>query len=457
MPPRADVKTPKGTHDFGIAEMRLREKVFNTIKHIFHRHGAGTIDTPVFELRDVLMGKYGEEQKLVYDLADQGGELCCLRYDLTVPFARFIATNCGNNTNIKRYHIGKVYRRDQPGDGRFREFYQCDFDISGTYAPMVADSEVVSVMAEVLSALEVGDFQISLNHRGLLDGMFKVAGIPEEMFKTVCSSIDKLDKLKWDDVRAELVNVKGIEEEKVDCLHQFVEMKSTDYNQLLNDIKQSPLAEHAESAIRDLELLFEIFDLLPGVSENIFFDLSLARGLDYYTGIVVEAKLLDEKGKYSGGSIAGGGRYDHLLGSFFRNPRIIPAVGMSIGIERIFDLKKELYKKSRLEDKTPLVSVYVGSPQASQGRQYLLERIKIATLLWQNDISAVYSPKEKHRWDDQTKFFKTNHIPLVILIGEDELSRGCVAVKTIAAEVQEDVLVEDLVEYVFSKLNDDVQ
>ena len=145
--------------------MVIREEAFSTIKRIFKRHGAVEIDTPVFELKETLTGKYGEDSKLIYDLADQGGELLALRYDLTVPFARFLALNSVGN--IKRYHIAKVYRRDNPvmSKGRFREFYQCDFDIAGLYPPMIADAEVLTVASEILSELKIGDFMIKLNHR----------------------------------------------------------------------------------------------------------------------------------------------------------------------------------------------------------------------------------------------------------------------------------------------------
>ncbi|VDM44112.1 unnamed protein product, partial [Toxocara canis] len=155
------LKCPKGTRDYGPRAMAIREKVLRIVTDSFKRHGAETIDTPVFELRDVLMGKYGEEGgKLIFDLADQGGELLSLRYDLTVPFARYLAMN--KVTNIKRYHIAKVYRRDQPvmTRGRYREFFQCDFDIAGQYDAMLPEAECLKVIDEVMSALELGDFQI---------------------------------------------------------------------------------------------------------------------------------------------------------------------------------------------------------------------------------------------------------------------------------------------------------
>uniref|UniRef100_A0A914PB99 Aminoacyl-transfer RNA synthetases class-II family profile domain-containing protein n=1 Tax=Panagrolaimus davidi TaxID=227884 RepID=A0A914PB99_9BILA len=179
------LKTPKGTRDYHPKQMVIREKVLGIITETFKRHGAQTIDTPVFELRDVLMGKYGEEGgKLVFDLADQGGELCSLRYDLTVPFARYLAQN--NIKSIKRYHIAKVYRRDQPvmTKGRYREFYQCDFDIAGEYDLMVPEAECLRIVDEIMNELDLGEFEIRINHRLLLEGMFSVCGIKDADFKT---------------------------------------------------------------------------------------------------------------------------------------------------------------------------------------------------------------------------------------------------------------------------------
>mmetsp|Transcript_10452 Transcript_10452/g.7345 ORF Transcript_10452/g.7345 Transcript_10452/m.7345 type:complete len:187 (+) Transcript_10452:1372-1932(+) len=182
-------------------QMAIREKAFNTIKSVFKKHGASEIDTPVFELKETLTGKYGEDSKLIYDLEDQGGELLSLRYDLTVPFARYVADK--NLSSIKRFHIAKVYRRDQPqmNKGRFREFYQCDFDIAGLFSPMIADSEVLSVMIDILRNLDIGGFKVKLNHRKFLDAMIDLSGCEKRKFKSICSSIDKLDKEPWEKVR----------------------------------------------------------------------------------------------------------------------------------------------------------------------------------------------------------------------------------------------------------------
>ncbi len=201
-------KTAKGTRDFGPDQMAVREQAFNIIRGVFKRHGASELDTPVFELRETLTGKYGEEGgKLIYDLANQGGELLSMRYDLTVPFARYCAQH--GVSSLKRFHISKVYRRDNVSieRGRYREFYQCDYDVAGTYGEMLPDAEVLSVACDILSSLPIGSFKLKFNHRGLLDGMLELAGVPAAKFRTICSSIDKLDKEPWEAVKAEMVSL----------------------------------------------------------------------------------------------------------------------------------------------------------------------------------------------------------------------------------------------------------
>lgn len=164
---------------------------------VFKRHGATTLDTPVFELKEILSGKYGEDSKLIYDLQDQGGELCSLRYDLTVPLARWLAMN-PSVQSFKRYQIAKVYRRDQPAmtKGRMREFYQCDFDIAGAYDAMIPDAEVLKIVNDVFKALGWESYTIKMNHRKILDGMFKAAGVKEDLIRPISSAVDKLDKVR---------------------------------------------------------------------------------------------------------------------------------------------------------------------------------------------------------------------------------------------------------------------
>ena len=339
---RRKPKIPKGTRDFLPDQMAIRERAFGAIVGVFKRHGAVALDTPVFELRETLMGKYGEDSKLIYDLADQGGEVLSLRYDLTVPFARYLAMH--NVGNIKRYHIARVYRRDNPqmNRGRFREFYQCDFDIAGAYPCMMADSEVIKVMSEILGELNIGAFCIRINDRRLLDAVFDCAGIPGSKFKTICSSIDKLDKEPWEEVRREMTVEKGLSEEAADAVGRFVVLKSPvgSPQQLLALLQgpESPFGSHACAAAA-LSELATLFDYLQALSATacLQFDMSLARGLDYYTGPIFEAVLTG--GGTNVGSIGGGGRYDTLVGMF--SSKAVPCVGVCVGIERVFNIMEE--------------------------------------------------------------------------------------------------------------------
>jgi len=258
------IKTPKGTRDYLPSEMTLRHQMFNTISQCFKKHGAVTIDTPVFELKDILTGKYGEDSKLIYNLSDQGGELCALRYDLTVPFARFLAATGSTFQNMKRYHIGKVYRRDQPSltKGRMREFFQCDFDIAGTYDAMLPDAECLRVMSECLTALNIGEFSIKVNHRGVLDGMFDVCGVPAEKTRAISSAVDKLDKLPWTQVRAEMVDEKGLDPKAADAIGNYVKLSGgADLVERLERDATLMVNPKAKRGVEEMKLLLEYLDV----------------------------------------------------------------------------------------------------------------------------------------------------------------------------------------------------
>ena len=239
---------------------------------------------------------------------------------------------------FKRYHIGKVYRRDQPAltKGRFREFYQCDFDIAGTFEPLVPDAEIVSIAVELLLELNVGVFVVKINDRQLLNGVFEVCGVSSDKFRTICSSVDKLDKCPRSDVHKEMVEVKGLSEEKADRIGDYVKLQGGPeiINALLND-KFLASNSSAWKGLEDLKVLIKFLEIFQ-VTVIVKFDFSLSCGLDYYTGLILEAVLLDGE---QVGSIAGGGRYDDLVGMF--NPsQQVPCVGFSIGIERIFSILK---------------------------------------------------------------------------------------------------------------------
>ena len=439
------VKVVKGARDFLPYQMAIREKAFTIIKDVFKKHGAVEIDTPVFELKETLMGKYGEDSKLIYDLNDQGGELLSLRYDLTVPFARFMAVH--NLPSIKRYHIGKVYRRDNPqmAKGRFREFYQCDFDIAGpNYGKMIPEAEVLKVVVEILTQLPLGGFNIKLNHRMLLDAMVKIAGIPDDKFKVVCSSIDKLDKEEWNVVKAELLT-KEITEEQANKLWEYVQLKDKPKDLLikLQNISELTSNEKGKIALDEMSILID-YITIEEIDKYCTFDLSLARGLDYYTGLIYETVLTDTD---KVGSISGGGRFDNLVGMF--SGKQIPAVGVSIGIERIFNILEEKYK-----DDPSLRSIETEVLIAAAGKNLTKERFKIVNELWDNGFKAEILYNENPRMDKQMDYAVNNRIPFIVFIGENELKENKIKIKCLANgnEIMEDR--EKMVE-VLKKLKSD--
>lgn len=417
-------KIPKGTRDFAKEQMTIRKKAFSIIEEVFERHGATALDTPVFELRETLMGKYGEDSKLIYDLADQGGELLSLRYDLTVPFARFVAMN--GLASFKRYQIAKVYRRDNPSKGRYREFYQCDFDIAGTPGPdekMAPDFEVVRILTELLDELNIGEYEIKLNHRKLLDGMMQICGVPPEKFRTICSSIDKLDKQSFQQIRKEMVEEKGLTCETADRIETFVKEKGSPLA-LLSKFKQegSDFLKHggAAEALKELEILFIALDKSKRI-DKVVFDLSLARGLDYYTGVIFEAVF---KGGTQVGSIAAGGRYDNLIGMFGSKP--VPAVGVSLGIERVFTImeqqQKDQNQMARPTKTEVLVSIF--------GTDLTLAA-ELAGELWDAGVKAEF--KVNKRRQKHFDYAKESRIPWMVFVGEQEIKEGMVLLKDLEA------------------------
>ncbi|KZF26011.1 histidyl-tRNA synthetase, class IIa [Xylona heveae TC161] len=474
------LKTPKGTKDWEGKDMVIRERIFSSITDVFKRHGAVTLDTPVFELREILAGKYGEDSKLIYDLADQGGEICSLRYDLTVPFARWLAMN-PSVQNIKRYHIAKVYRRDQPAmtKGRMREFYQCDFDIAGTYDAMLPDAEILRILYEVFEGLGWdGKYTIKLNHRKILDGIFSVCGVPEEKIRTISSAVDKLDKSPWAEVRREMTEEKGLDGAVADKIGEYVVRKGK--GELLAALKEDAILSGNESAkkgLEDMELLFEYLEAY-GVLGQISFDLSLARGLDYYTGLIYEVitegsapqaaeaqKATKAAKKSSGkpqgedddrsadpnvgvGSVAAGGRYDNLVGMFSGKAQI-PCVGISFGIERIFSITKARMEAQKTAASVRLneIDVFVMAFGGKGFTGLLKERMSIAKTLWDAGIKAELAYKVKPKLPQQFKSAEIGGVPFAVILGEDEQAQGKCKIKELGlpeGHPEKDGIVVDL-------------
>ncbi|XP_024543918.1 histidine--tRNA ligase, cytoplasmic-like [Selaginella moellendorffii] len=415
------VQPPKGTRDFKPEQMMVRKRVFGIVSKVFEQHGAVSLDTPVFELRETLTGKYGEDSKLIYNLEDQGGQLLSLRYDLTVPFARYLASN--KVTSMKRYQIGKVYRRDNPSRGRYREFYQCDFDIAGQFSAMIADAEVIKVVVELLDSLDVGDYQVKVNHRKLLDLVLASCGVPEDKFKSICSAIDKLDKSPWDKVRTEMVEEKGLSPEVADKVGEQVSKKgnATDMLAYLNAYLGE--SQNATEVLEGMETLFGFLEA-GNCLHRVVFDLSLARGLDYYTGVIFEAVFT---GSTQVGSIAAGGRYDNLVSMF--GGKEVPVVGLSLGIERVLLILEEREKANKVArtKETQVLILYLGKNMHKQA-------FRLASELWAASLNvefdAIATSKLKNKLDMAGKSF----IPFVVVVGEDEEKKGVVQLKEIVVK-----------------------
>ncbi|KOC59365.1 Histidine--tRNA ligase, cytoplasmic [Habropoda laboriosa] len=445
-PSKLLLKTPKGTRDYSPEQMALRLGVLDKIITVFKKHGAETIDTPVFELKEVLTGKYGEDSKLIYDLKDQGGEILALRYDLTVPFARYLAM--GKISSIKRYHIAKVYRRDNPSTtrGRYREFYQCDFDIAGRYDPMIPDVECIRVISETLRSLDVGSYTVKLNHRSLLDGIFAACGVPNDKFRAVCSAIDKLDKSPWPEVRKEIVEEKGLNESVVDKIGMYVSRSGGE--ELISELRDDGELMRYKSAVDGLEsmaLLFKYSNILE-LTDKITFDLSLARGLDYYTGLIFEALLIgDDVGV---GSVAGGGRYDDLVGMFDSKKKSVPCVGLSFGVERLFNVLQAKLNRENVKIRTTEVEVFVATAQKNLHE----ERMKILSILWDADLKAEQSYRKNTNLLTQLQYCEASGIPLVVIIGARELAAGEVTLKDVASRAEVSVPRVRLVEEIRKRL-----
>ena len=413
--PMTDLRTPKGTRDYGAKECVILQKYLRAFVDTFEMHGAVCMDTPMFELREMLCNKYGEDDKLIFDLADQGGDICSLRFDLTVPFARYLAKN--KIRKIRRYQVGKVFRRDQPSvaKGRLREFVQCDFDIAGSYMKMVPDAEVLHVASKCLDRVGLG-YKIRVNSRLIVNAYMKCAGICEERFAAACSSIDKLDKMSWDSVRQEL-HGRGIGWESIKILERYVSVRGE--CSILGQIRDMAAFSEAEGqdGVEDLELLMR-YVRIYGIEDKIEIDLSLVRGLDYYTGVVFESVFPEHTGV---GSVVGGGRYDKLVTTVFgRDERAfedVPCVGFSIGITRMLPL---LIQREERVCRATKTAVFVGS----SGALLLEERLSILCRLWESGIPAETSYAKKCDFRSLLSYAQEQEIPFFLVVGEKEVSEN---------------------------------
>ncbi|OAG33302.1 histidyl-tRNA synthetase [Nematocida sp. ERTm5] len=432
------IKTAKGTRDYFGQDKMVLDRIIQEVENIYRKRGGVPFDTPTFEIKSILMNKYGEDSKLIYDLADQGGEMCALRYDLTVPLARYLAMT--KTVKMKRYHTAKVFRRDQPAlaKGRYREFYQSDFDIIGEYAHMAADSEIVSTACTILDNFSKdvlggnNTVYIRLNHKKLVDSLMEVCGIEKSLCGPIGSAIDKLDKMSWEEVSEEMIG-KGASVESIAKIKEAICIKGS--FKVLSAIKENEIGQTqmGKEAIKDLERLQELLAVY-GVDDKIVLDVSLIRGLDYYTGILLE-------GGYVGleGTLVAGGRYDGLVNNILsmnsedpalaqdlntklkvknkkkptnknKNTEEIRCVGISLGVSRLFSVV------SANDKKTP-TQVMV----CSVGSNLLEERIRMCTYLRNNGINTEYFMGESGNFTRHSEYAESAGVDVLVLIGRKEI------------------------------------
>jgi len=426
------LKTAKGTQDFDTPTQTQRQKLIDICVEQFKLVGAKPIDTPTFEREDVLMEKYGEEStKEIFRLSNNNEnnennsennndtETLALRYDLTVPFSRYVKMN--NIKKLKKYQVGKVYRKDQPNmkSGRFREFLQADFDhLNSECDSELADAETLVLLNNILlkltSKIINGEYVIRLNNKQLLFNMLEFCGVQPDLYKTVCSSIDKLDKREWKDIEPELLS-KGLTQDCIDRMNNILtKYKNIDWDTL----KYLPFKSDVFDKLYHYLLIF-------GGINTIKLDLSLARGIDYYTGIIFEVNLINT----NIGSVAGGGRYDELCN--------IPCVGFSIGIDRILSI----LPTTTCREYNPTVWIIQVNKKSSNetGNNELFEyRLKILKELRDNGISCNTELKTEVSMGAQIKYVLKNEIPFIIFVGQNEMEQRLVSLKDMDNKTQYD-------------------
>lgn len=412
-------KILKGTRDFGPQEMARRLSVINKMRSVFERFGYDPIETPAIEYAQTILGKYGDEgDQLTYTFEDKGGRAIALRYDQTVPTARFVAANWSTlSMPFKRYQIGPVWRADKPQRGRYREFYQCDIDIIGTDS-LLADAEIAKTIYTVFSSLDINDFIIRVNSRKVMNDLLDLAKIKKSDRIAVIRLIDKLDKVSLNKIKKELANfLKPAQVEKLDELILSEKIR--------NDISIMPDIESRKELLQ----LFEYYKQLGIPDENIMLDLTLARGLDYYTGVTYEV-IIPESGL---GSVCGGGRYDDLTSIF--TAKKFPGVGVAFGLDRIMVYLEEQAKLSEITTNTKILIANFKDTQE--------ESITLLTQLQEVGINTeIYLQPDKLQ--KQFKYADKKQIEYMILLGSDEVKKKKVVLRNMKTGEQQSMTMKKL-------------
>lgn len=442
---------PKGTRDFGPLEMVKRNYIFDTIKSVFKLYGFQPIETPATENLSTLMGKYGEEgDKLLFKILNSGDYLQHvdsqlltdkdsvkvttkiaekgLRYDLTVPFARFVVQHRNElQFPFKRYQVQPVWRADKPQKGRYREFYQCDVDVVGSDS-LLNEVELIQIVNDVYKRLGIR-VVLKINNRKILAGIAQVIGQPDKI-TDITVAIDKLEKIGLDNVNEELLS-KGLPQSAVDQLQPILKLNGNN-NEKLEQIAQ--VLATSEVGLKGVEELKTVFDWLEplGLQTPVELDLTLARGLNYYTGAIFEVKALDVQI----GSITGGGRYDDLTG-IFGMPGV-SGVGISFGADRIYDVLEQLdlYPKS-----------------ASQSTKVLFVNFGLAEQKWCLPVIAKLRAEgigceiypEPAKMKKQMSYANARQMPFVVMVGEEEMQQGKLTLKNMETGEQQSLSADELV------------
>lgn len=409
-------RTLKGFRDFLPEAMIPRERLIATAKRVYESYGFSPIDTPALEYQEILDGKAGEEStKQLYRFEDHGGRQVALRFDLTVPLARFAAQHAAKlGTPFKRYHIASVWRGENPQLGRYREFMQCDFDTIGTRSA-IADIETALVIHDLLRALGLEQFKIHINNRMVLNGLLEKLGLTERS-GDVLRSLDKLSKIGPQKVHDELMQAAGTTSAQADAVLQLAALTG-DHDQVLRQLQ--PLIAGSETGEAGLERLRTVIGGLvaAGVSnDNFMLDVSIARGLDYYTGLIYET-ILDELPEI--GSVCSGGRYDNLAGLFTKQQ--LPGIGASLGLDRLL---AALEKLNRLERQQTPADIFIPFFDADQMHAYL----QLAATLRGNGFRVEVYPEPK-KLGQQLKYADRRGFVVALIAGDREFAAGSCQVK----------------------------
>ena len=436
----------RGTRDFLPDDIRRREYVIDVVRGVYERYGFEPLETPAFENIETLLGKYGEEgNKLIFKILKRGeheasGEAdLALRYDLTVPLARVVAQYQNELPKFfKRYQIQPVWRADRPAKGRFREFYQCDIDAIGSTA-VVVEVELLAAVSEVMSTLGFTDFTVRLNHRQVLGALLEAAGIPEARQADALVAIDKLDKIGVDGVTRELT-ARGIDAGAAQRCLVFMECGPAERPEAIVGRLGKTLAGHL--AVVELATIAALAESTRAAG-RIRIDPSLARGLSYYTGAIMEVSVPD-----LAGSLGGGGRYDHLIGMFLG--REVPACGFSLGLERIIVVMTErnMFPAGIARGAVDVMIAFLDDESRTTA-------VQLASLLRSKpfELKVDVYPEAAPRPSAPLKYADKRKVPFVAIIGENERSRGEVTIKELRTGVQEPIPSFDVGHYLKRRLD----